>query len=99
MNGNVGKFCLTARSHLGRNYLEKMGSVCEEGGDEKEFAQWTKHREQAQAFATVKQAEAMKRILLDRYAVEAEIVPRGECSGINRHGIPMDKRERSPEPV
>ena len=88
-----GKFCLTARTRFGRSYLEKMGSVTEEGGGpEKEFATWTKHRENAQGFATVKQADAMRRIVLERYAVDTQIVPIGEALDRDRHGIPKGLR-------
>ena len=93
------KFCLTSRTRFGgRNYLEKMGSVTEEGGGpRKEFAAWTKHREYAQGFATVKQAEAMRRIVRERYAVETEIVPRGEAPDRDRHGIPKGLRNVLPD--
>ena len=73
---NNGKFFLTIKMRFGVSYYQESGVFDVGTPDEEPYLYWTKHKEYAFGFPTVKRARAMARKLQQEHGIRTAIINR-----------------------
>ena len=76
MKHNNGRFFLTTKTRFGPTYYRGSGTFDVGTPHEESYLYWTKYREYAHGFPTVKSARAMVRKLWEDKAIRTQIVNR-----------------------
>ena len=71
------RFFLRRRSRFaGKEYYHESGTQCIGTSDEKDYINWTRYRDEAHGFGTIKQARKMAATIWERFGQKVDVVDR-----------------------
>ena len=74
MKQRPGKYLLLKRTQYIREYYHESGTQDVGTKDERDYCNWTRYRDEARSFQTVKEAQAMARMLWEKYGASVTVV-------------------------
>ncbi|MBR3239115.1 MAG: hypothetical protein IKF99_11825 [Oscillospiraceae bacterium] len=77
MKQQQSRFFLRRRSRFaGKEYYHESGTQCIGTPDEKDYINWTRYRDEAHGFGTIKQARKMAATIWERFGQKVDVVDR-----------------------
>lgn len=77
MKHQNSRFFLRRHSRFtGREYYHESGTQCIGTPDETEYINWTRYRDEAHGFRTIKQAKRMAALIWERFGQKVDVVDR-----------------------
>lgn len=74
MKQKSGKYFLEKRTRYVSEYYHESGRQDVGTQDERDYCNWTRYRDEARSFQTVKEAQSMARMLWEKYGASVVVV-------------------------